>query len=650
MAGGAEREAAGAARAGPGMAAAALALLAALFVAINALSSAWLTSARLDLTADRLYTLSDSTLDLLERVSEPVVFRLYLSAGLAQVAPSLGVYASRVRDLLREYESVSGGMVRLEVLDPEPFSDVEDRAVAAGLEGVPATAGGENLYFGLVGTNATDDIETVPFMRLDREAFLEYDLSRMLYALTALDAPKVGVLSSLPTDGTMRMTATGTQEQVPPWVIRTQIGELFETRFLGAQADEIPEDIDVLLVVHPRNATPRTRFAIDQFVMAGGKAMVFVDPFSEAEGMQGQMLGTVLDGSALPESFAAWGLEFGVDTVVADRLTARKVVAQDSDRLLEYVPWLELRGPNIDRESPITSGVDTVAVASAGYLKLRDGAPVAMDPLLTSSPGSALAEAAKVQGFRDPARLLREYEPTGERYVLAARISGMAPSGFPEGPPVAERDEDDEAPAEPPWTRPVLAESREPLDVLVVGDSDILADRFWVVMSDFVGGRIPTPTANNGDFVLNAIEALAGSSALLDLRGRGAVSRPFEVLLQIQREAARKFEDKERELRETLEKTERDLRELRLRNPDAAAVVPERDRRAMARFQRDILRLRAELREVRRSLNEDFERLEARLWFLNIAAAPIAVTALAILLGVWRVARRRDRAHEAAAG
>jgi ABC-type uncharacterized transport system involved in gliding motility auxiliary subunit len=633
------------------LAAIALSLLVVLFISINALSSAWFSSGRLDLTQDKLHTLSGSTKTLLAQVGETVTFRLYLSSDLAQEIPHLGIYANRVRDLLLEYENVSNGKVKLEVLDPIPFSDVEDRAVAAGLQGIPVVAGGDNMYFGLVGTNTTDDIETIPFMQVDREAFIEYDISRMLYALSTPNPTVVGILSGLPIDGTMRITATGQQEPVPPYVVRGQIGQLFETRFLGAQVDEVPADVNVLLVIHPKKASPRTLFAVDQYLLGGGKAMVFVDPFSEAEGMQGQMLGTVTDGSSLPAMFEAWGVEFSTDTVIGDRLSARKVLPEAGNRPIEYLPWLELRGPALDTKSPITSGIDVVAVASAGALKIREGATIKLDPLLTTSPGSILIPSKEVQGFRNPKKLLRDYGTGDQQYVVAGRLTGSIKTAFPDGLPVIEQDEDEPPVKAPPWTREILTESTKPLDIVLIGDADLLADRFWVIMRDFGGRDVPVPTANNGEFILNSIDALAGSSTLLELRGRGTTSRPFEVLREIQRKAAQQFEDKERELRETLQKTEQKLRTLRQRNPSgSAAVISEKDRRSMENFQRDVLKLRSELRTVRRSLNEDFETLEARLWFLNIALVPILIGFLAILLGVWRGIRRRDRAHEAAAG
>ena len=633
------------------LAIAGLALLLILFLSVNVLSSGWLTSARLDLTKDKLYTLSESTIKLLKDVKEPMTFRLYLSGGLAQAVPHLGIYANRVRDLLLEYQSVSNGKVKLEVLDPAPFSSIEDRAVAAGLRGIPAVSGGDNMYFGLVGSNTTDDIETIPFIQIDREAFLEYDLSKMLYAFLTSKPTVVGIVSTLPTDGTMKVTATGRQEPVAPYVVRNQIGELFETRFLGKEIDEVPSDVNVLMVVHPKNQSARTIFAIDQYLLAGGKAIIFVDPFAEVEGMQGQMLGSTIGGSSLDRIFKVWGLEYDINTVVGDRLSARKVLPEAGNRPIEYLPWLELRGPSLDRSSPITSGIDVVALASAGHLSVKDNSSLKMTPLLISSPGAGLIDSKKVQGFRNPKKLLREFKADKKQFILAGRITGSVQTAFPDGVPAPGKDQDGKLVEVNPWQSPILTQSESPLDIIVVADADILADRFWVIMRDFAGQRVPVPTANNGDFVLNSIEALAGSSSLMELRGRGSASRPFKVLQDIQKTASRKFEDKERGLRQTITKTEKKLQQLRRRNPESSAkVVSERDRREMEKMQREILGFRSELRKVRRSLTQDYQRLEMKLWFLNIALVPILLIIFSIALSVIRIIRRRNHSFEPAGG
>ena len=420
---------------------------------------------------DRLYTLSPSTKSLLRELDEQITFKLYVSSGLAQQVPHLGVYASRVRDLLSEYESISGGRIKLELLDPAPFSNIEDRAVAAGLRGIPAVSGGDNMYFGLVGTNTTDDVETIPFIQVDRESFLEYDISRMLFALAKAKPTVVGILSTLPTDGTVKFTATGQQEAVPPYVVRDQIGSLFETRFLGKELEEVPEDINVLLIVHPKNTSEQTLFSIDQYLLAGGRAIIFVDPFAETEGMQGQMLGSSIEGSSLTKIFDTWGLQYDKTKVVLDRLSARKVLPEAGNRLIEYLPWLELKGPSLDSKSPITSGIEVVAVASAGHISALKDAQISLSPLIVSSPGSNLVSAKKVQGFRNPKKLLREFKPGDGQYTIAARITGSVKTSFPEGfpNPKNNEDRDEKTGSKPPtWPNQILKESSSPLDVIVV--------------------------------------------------------------------------------------------------------------------------------------------------------------------------------------
>ncbi len=627
-----------------------LVLLGILFIAVNILAAGSMHSKRLDLTQDNLYTLSPSTKSLINELDEQITFRLYVSSGLSQQVPHLGVYANRVRDLLAEYQSISGGKIKLELLDPIPFSNIEDRAVASGLRGIPAVSGGDNMYFGLVGTNTTDDIEKIPFIQIDREAFLEYDISRMLFALAKTKPTVVGILSTLPTDGTVKFTATGQQEAVPPYVVRDQIGSLFETRFLGKELDGVPEDINVLLIVHPKNTSEKTLFSIDQYLLAGGKAIIFVDPFAETEAMQGQMMRPSIEGSSLAKLFDTWGLKYDPGKVVVDRLSARKVLPEAGNRLIEYLPWLELRGSSLDRRSPITSSIEVVAVASAGHISASKEAPIKISPLLVSSPGSNLISAKKVQGFRNPKKLLREFTPGDGQYTIAARVNGTVQSSFPEGLTEtksnhAANGKKDTKPIRPP--NKTLKTSSQPIDVIVVADADILADRFWVIKRDFAGQKVPVATANNGDFVLNAIESLSGGSNLMALRGRGTASRPFEVLRNIQQIASQKFEDKERQLRQTLLNTEKKLKELRQKNPEGSeAVVSKSDQRTMEKMQREILKLRSELRKVRRSLTNEYESLEMRLWFFNIALVPLVLTAFLIILAIARSIRHKRHAYK----
>lgn len=622
----------------------ALALLAVLFVAVNVLVSFTLTSTRLDLTADKLYSLSPATQRVLDAITEPVTLRLFYSKRLGTKVPSYGVYAERVQDVLREYVNRSGGKVILEVYDPTPFTPVEDRAVSYGLQQIPVDGTDGTVFFGLAGSNMTDDVETIPFLQPDREAFLEYDLTKMIYSLSKGWVGKVGIIGSLKLDGEVRMGQMGRPEQTPPMVVAERIKEILEVKTLNSDIQKIPDDITILLIAQPNNLSPRTLFAIDQYILGGGKAAIFVDPYAESQTgpMTGGPMGNI-PSSTLQPIFDAWGLEMPTDKVVADRFAARRVGARDGRSYITYVPWLLLRGPNLERNSPITAQIDSLAVASAGYLKVKDGATIKLDPLVRSSPGSMLIDAKELlTAMPEPEKLLRNYVAGPERFTIAGMVTGKVKTGFPDGrPPLAEDQEDD-----PSATfDTVLTESKGPIQAIVVADSDVLTDRFWVQFREFYGRRVAVPGAGNGDFVANALDALTGSSALLELRGQGSSYRPFEVIEQIKREADRKFQAKEQELRETLTETQKKLDALRNRQASTGGPVAfsEEERQQVQDYQRQILKLRSELRGVQRSLREDVERLESKVLFANIALMPILVAVFALLLAAWRIRRRSRR-------
>jgi ABC-type uncharacterized transport system involved in gliding motility auxiliary subunit len=628
----------------------ALALLLVLFLGLNVLSSSLLTSTRLDLTEEGLYSLSDATEELIEKIEEPITLKFYYSQALGRNVPFYGIYAGRVRDLLGEYEARSGGKIKVEIYDPQPFTELEDRAVADGLQQIPLQEGGEQVFFGIAGTNLTDDREVIPFLQPERETFLEYDISRLIYALATTQRTVVGIVTSLPMDGTVRMNAMGQQTPVPAYIIADQIGATYETRYLEADFEKIPDDVTVLMLAHPGELGSKAQFAIDQFILGGGKALIMVDPYSETEGGQAQFFGrSAPDSSDLPILFKHWGVAYDPSKIAADRLTARKVQPGQGQRPVDYVAWLELRGGNIDKSSPITTNVDTIAVASTGHIALANDAPVKMTPLVSTSLGSMELDAEQVKGMRTPQTLLRNYVPGPDAFVLAARLTAeKITTAFPDGPPESKPAEGEQAPSAEEIAAykalfpTVLTESVAPLDVIVVADSDILADRFWVQVQQFFGRRVPVPVSGNGDFVLNALDALSGSSSLLGLRGRGSTARPFEVLDRIQREAEKEYAAQEERLQKTLSETEKRFDELRRGMPEgAAAIISDEERAEIERYRQEILRIRGELRAVQRSVRENVDRLESDLWFYNIALVPILVTVLALLLALWRVIRRR---------
>jgi ABC-type uncharacterized transport system involved in gliding motility auxiliary subunit len=614
-----------------------------LFGAINILSNTSLSTARLDLTADKLFTLSPGTKAVLAKIGEPITLRYYFSERLGREIPSYGVYGTRIREMLQEYAAAAKGKIKLEIIDPRPFSDDEDRAVGYGLQGVPVSQGGDLVYFGLAGSNTADKEEIIPFFQPERERFLEYDLTKLVYNLSIAKKPAVGLLTGLPVQGDFR------QRPPEPWAIYTQLTQFFDLRSIDRDAATIPADIGVLILAHPQNLPDKTLYAIDQFVLRGGRALVFVDPHAEGEmGRPGMAAQTGLTGSNLKKLFDAWGIEMVEGKVAGDRLAARRVNAGTETRVraVDYLAWLQLKDEgNFNRSDILTAETGLLQMASAGILKPKDGVGTTVTPLIRTSPQSTQIDVDAVKMAPDPVKILAEFKPDNEPYILAARVTGKVKTAFPDGPPpepAKEGEEKKDQPAAPAAER--LTESKVPLNLIVVADTDLLEDRFWAQVQEFFGQRLLIPMAANGDFVVNAVDNLLGSDELISLRSRGMSARPFVAVQEIQRDAELRFRAKERELQEKLRDTEKKLNELQSQGQpggDAGRTILSREQQeAIEKFRADMLSIRRELRDVQYELRRDIEGLEMLLKFINIGLIPILVAVAAVIVGVVRSRRR----------
>ena len=657
------------------LAVAALFCIVVMLVSANIVAARFFTT-RLDLTAGGLYTLSRGTRSTLSHIDEPITLRLYYSTRLGDEVPAYGVYAQRVRELLDQYVAAAHGKLRLEVYNPQPFSDIEDRAVAFGLQGVPLDEQGDIVYFGLAATNSTDDQQVIPFFAPERERFLEYDLTKLVHSLAVPKKPVVGLITTLPLEGDMMAMMQGRPTR--PMAVLDQLEQLDTVRPLGTNLDTVPPDVDVLMLVHPQHLPEKTLFAIDQFVLKGGKALVFVDPYSELQASRPSQLnppGSPTD-SDLGPLFKAWGLRLVPDTVVGDRLAARKVSVPVPGRgaePLDYIAWLNLKAPNLNRDDMITADISQLTMASAGILEPIDGAKTTLEPLVTTSADSTKIPAEKLRGLPDVAGLLSHFKPDDKRYILAARVSGPAETAFPGGPPKppeakADKPQDPakadkpEDPAKPDPAKPDPAkpaaeaapapdwvkQSAQPINVVVVADTDLLDDRFWVQSQDFFGQRVIVPLANNGDFVANAIDVLAGGEDLIGLRTRGTSARPFEIVDNIQRAADDRYRAEERALQDKLKETQTKLQDLTGKgDANAAAPLSPEQARTIEQFRADMLQTRKQLREVQSALRGDIQRLKTLLEFFDIALIPILVAAAALVVGALRLRRRSLRAAHA---
>lgn len=606
-----------------------LLLLALLFVGATVISNLVLRGARIDLTANNEYTLSDGSKEILASIDEPINLYFYFSDEASKDLAPIRTYAQRVRELLEELASRSGGKLKLSVIDPQPFSEEEDEATAAGLQAVPIGNSGDKLFFGLAGSNALNGKASIPFFQPDKEVFLEYDVAKLVQSLIQPEKPVIGLISSLPVGGGFD---PATQRMNEPWGVMQQLDDLFEVRPLGTDVTDIEDKIRLLMVVHPKALSDDTVYAIEQFVLGGGRLLLFVDPNANADqsGADPQNPSAAMfadKSSNLEKLLSAWGVEFKTDEVIVDRALGLQVQVSQTEPPVTHPLILGLRSEQLNAKDLVSAKLDLVNIDSAGHFKSKEGAPGKLEPLLQSSAEASTVSTERIRFLPDPRELLKDFAPSGENYIIAARLSGKLPSAFP-----------DRAASEGH-----IAEAREDVQAILFADADILHNRLWVQVQNFFGQQLMSPFADNGDIIVNAVDNLSGSSALISIRGRSSSSRPFEVVEGMRRAAEEKFRATEQQLQEQLDETERKLNELQAAKTSENAMIMTPEQQAeVLRFQGEKLRIRKELREVRRSLDEDIQGLGARTKFINIALVPLAVVIAALLFWNFRRGRRRN--------
>jgi ABC-type uncharacterized transport system involved in gliding motility auxiliary subunit len=639
-----------------------LALAGVTFLSVNLIAATVLRPVRADFTKEGLYTISDGTRKALQSIDEPLDIRVYFSKKLGEAAPAYAKNFERVRTLLDQYQSISGNKLNVAYLDPEPFSDTEDRAVAAGLRGVRLNPEGELGYFGLAGTNSTDNEGTIPFFSPERERFIEYDVTKLIYGLANPKKRVVGLVSSLSLDGGLDPVMGMRGRPLPPQLVMEQIREVFEVKTLDKDFKEVPRDVDVLMVVQPDGLTPQSVYAIDQFALAGGKVLAFVDPVAETQRAGGPMgIGSAPQLGDFQKLLKAWGVAYEPTKVAGDIAHARRVQLGGGLRatVTEYVAWLGLDRRNLDERDVLSGGIERVNLASSGFLTRPETATTAVTPILQTSPEAMQIAADKVGMMPDAVGLLREYKREGKRLVLAARIAGEAQSAYPDGAPKAEAKAEGSESAAPDKGGAPKAESAPDrsqagaspaegaaphirsgkINAVVVADTDLLNDQFWVDIRDFLGQQVAVPHAHNAAFVVGALENLSGSDALISLRGRGVTDRPFELVNSIRRDAERRFREKEMALTAKLKDVQEQLAKLEKAGEGENVILSDRDRQAIEKFRSEMLMVRRELRDVKLALRQDIDRLEGWLKFANIGAVPLLIGIGGLAWAAWR--RRR---------
>ncbi len=612
-------------------AAAGIGLLGVLLVSAVLLSNLVLDNFRLDLTEQKLYTVSDGTLQVLEKIPQPINLYLFFSNRASADHAALRNYAQRVRELLEEYTYYADGRLTLQIIDPEPFSEDEDRAAEFRLKALPV-ADGHNLYFGLVGTNAVDDVAIIEFFQPDRETFLEYDISQLIYTLANPVKPVVGVVTGLQMFGSFD---SAEQASIPEWAMISHLKQTFDVRQIDVKAGAIDPDIRILMLVHPKGLDEAMLYAIDQFVLRGGRLMLFADPYADKDPLFYQASNPPESGgiqaSDIKGLLDAWGLEIDMEQIVADRRQALPVQAQDQARTVRHASFLNISVDSLNLENLITAQLSRVVVGFPGAVRTAESFEGEFTPLLQTTVDSRLIHKQHYRYLPNPAVLMQDFVPTEERYIMAAWVRAQPRSMFPEGPPEA---------VENPPEGGHLAGALEPRDMIIVTDSDMLSDTLWAQVQNFFGQRVIRPWAHNGDFVVNALDSLGGSGDLIGLRGRSQFSRPFHVVDELRQEAEARLHEQEKALRQKLQETEDKIQQLQQHKQEGEQDLLSSEQRAeIDAYYQERSRVRRALRSVRHELDQDIESLGSRLRLINIWLMPLLVTLGA--LGLWLMQRRR---------
>ncbi len=612
-----------------------LVLLFGLFIALVILSGLLFKGWRLDLTENREFTLSEGTESVLANMAEPVTLYRFFSEDASGDLPQVRSYARWVDELLDDMADRSGGKLTVRRIDPTPFSPEEDEAAQFGLQSVPVGALGDSLYFGLAGSNSLDDVQVIAFLNPAKQAFLEYDVAKLIATLSHPEQQKVGLLGSLDMAPGFDMN---TQQPRPAWVMHEQLDQLFEVVTVPNDAAAFPDDLDLLMVVHPKALSDAMRYRIDQFVLGGGRLVGFVDPFAEADlgDNPNDPMARLNAGSSssLDGLLEAWGVGYDPMRVAGDPLYALQVNSQASVRPVRHLAILSLPRDGMNGDDIVSADLEAVNVSSAGWFEALEGASTQFTPLLHTSENAGGIDASRLRFLANPEDLQAGFTSSGDPYAIAARITGPAASAF----------------AAPPAGLEGVAHREQAIDgginVILFADTDLLTDRMWVSKQNFFGQTVVNAFADNGSLVVNAVDNLLGTDDLISIRTRATSARPFDRVEELRLAAESQYRDTEERLNLELQETERTLAEMQAQRGDGELGILNEDQAdEIQRFLDRRTELRRELRAVQHELDKDIDALGTRLTVLNVVIVPLAVIIVALLVGQ---ARRRRREAAAA--
>ena len=579
-----------------------------IFFSINVITNNILSSARVDFTENKLYSLSNGTISLLKDLKEPIHIRLFVSSNLVKDVPQLSTYANRVETILQTYSNISNGKITLEIIDPKPFSDAEDRAVGMGINSFNATEMSDALYFGLAATNSTIGQKNIPIFSPERETFLEYDLTSLISDLSQIEKPVISIIDNL---GLNADTRIGKPEQQ----ILKQMKEMFQVEKIDENSNKLNKNTKVLMIIHPKFLSDETLYMIDQWILKGGATLIFLDPYAETEISRQQGMPPMNPRSNLKKLLDTWGIKFDDKKAVLDSEFGFRISRNINGRDIQVTnyPWLNIRGEGLNKNESSLSNLSTIVMTTAGSFELIDDKSV-LEPIIISSQKSGLGDAQKAGDPKgDPRDLLPNIKSDNKNLTVAGWVKSNLNTSFRD-----KKNKDDNQ----------LLKSSKKSNILLVADVDMLMDRNWLTQRGAF--------ANNGDFVLNVMEKMVGGNALSGLRGKSTSWRPFEKIIALEKIAEEKFLIEEQMLAKKLKGMEDKIRNLTQNNDEDSDVLSPETIKAIDGFKTEMMTTRSQLRNVKFDLRRDVETLKKWIISINVAILPIIFAGCALILSLRR--------------
>jgi len=604
-----------------------------LMVIINTLSNQIFRGLRLDLTDEKLYSLCDGSKNIVKSLKDNITIKYYFSSTDTHDFPSVNVYGNNVLDILRSYERLSDNL-KLEIYDPRPDSEESEWADKYGIQGVQIMTG-DSIYLGMVILNEMGDEEVLPFLDPKREEFLEYDISKAISSISTRNKPIVGLYSSLPLKGNSAPKIPGQEEDgTQPWYFTNDLEQMFDVEPI-TDLSNIPEKVNLLILIHPKELSNEMQFAIDQYLLSGKSALIFVDPFCEADtppvNMQNPMMAMSFKrSSSLPITLIKSGINLDSTKIVLDAKRATQVQTAPG-QLTKYYPWLSLTAQDVNNSSVVTGQLENLLLATTGYFSIdkEKSKNLKIIPLIYSSETANKGDAGMLLFGGTPDRISKSYMAGSEKLPLAIRVTGGIESAFKDMPSIKDN----------PSANNLLLQSIKPLNIILVADVDCISNRFSLNVANFFGNLLISPINDNMNFLFNAIETLSGETNLISIRSRGKFSRPFSKVVEIEERAQAKWKDVETELVNKVDEANKKINNLMSENNEKNAIADSRIVLEVKKFRDEKQKTQKKLRDVRKNLRQEKESLGTGCFLINTFLVPVMI----LLFGIYQSLATKNR-------